>query len=114
MPAFDIGEILRRERDAAYQKGLAEGDSRIKWRKEHDEMILSLTAECARLKEELATAKEVHAREVNQWSAHVEEIASLKALLREWRETQFFDTATAWQVWVSDFGPRVDAALGAP
>jgi hypothetical protein len=37
----------------------------------------------------------------------------LLALLREWRETEFFDDCVAWQEWVNEFGPRVDAAIDA-
>lgn len=47
--------------------------------------------------------------------AHIDrleaECARLRALLREWRTTPFFDKPSQWQKWVEDFGPRVDAAL---
>ena len=36
-----------------------------------------------------------------------------RALLREWRETEYFDDSQAWQEWVDKFGPRIDAAIDA-
>lgn len=40
------------------------------------------------------------------------ECKDLKALLREWLQTPFFSTQEAWVAWVSEFRPRVEAALG--
>ena len=35
----------------------------------------------------------------------------LMKLLREWRETPFFDDKDSWLQWVTDFGNRVDKAI---
>jgi hypothetical protein len=38
-------------------------------------------------------------------------ISLLKSLLREWRDTEFFESREAWRKWVDNFGLRVDEAL---
>ena len=37
--------------------------------------------------------------------------AKLQKLLAEWTETTFFETKGEWQVWVDEFGPRVEDAI---
>lgn len=40
-----------------------------------------------------------------------ERVLGLEDLLREWLNTPFFETREAWQIWVSEYRPRVIQAL---
>lgn len=89
--ALEENAILKAERDAAREE-------------------LALIRQAVNADGGESTFDEV-VRVVGELHGALESMSALAALLQEWRATPFFESQEDWQRWVSEFSPRVDAAL---